>query len=385
MRPFLQSRAGVAGLVLLGLFAVLAVAGPLLVPYPQADRYWHDISYWQDSPAAAPPVWAGGTPGRNLAAGAPQTALGDDGSQLVTWSFSLGGPVRGGILEIAGEGPVLVIVDGETRTLEPTPGQPARWTLDVPGPELSVTEYLPAGQEPLPAPRFRVPGTASGLLGTDSSKRDLFSGLVLGIRWALLLGVLVSFLTVVAGLLLGTLAACYGGFWDLLINRTYEFFSLMPVLPFLIVLSAAYHPSLWNFLVLSLVFFWTRSFKTVYARALQIKQEVHLDVARSMGAPKAWLIGRHVLPELLPYGFAVMALTVPGIILYESSVSLLGLGDTTTVTWGQVLHDALVQGAVSGRLWWWILPPGVAIAVTGLAFALVGRGLDRVVNPRAEI
>jgi peptide/nickel transport system permease protein len=84
-----------------------------------------------------------------------------------------------------------------------------------------------------------------------------------------------------------------------------------------------------------------------------------------------------VLPSLLPYAFAVMALSVPGVIMYEASVSLLGLGDAAVITWGQMLHDALVQGAVINRLWWWVLPPGLMIALMGVAFGLLSWGFDR--------
>jgi peptide/nickel transport system permease protein len=227
-------------------------------------------------------------------------------------------------------------------------------------------------------------GKASGLLGTDAAKRDIFTGIVLGTRWALLLGVAVSFLTVVMGLVLGIVAACYGGAWDAAINRIYEFFSLMPLLPFLIVVSAAYKPSLWGFMALALLFFWTRAFKTVYARALQIKQEGYIEAATMMGAGRWRRVSRHVLPNLLPYAFAVMALSVPGVIMYEASVSLLGLGDASVITWGQMLHDALVQGAVINRLWWWILPPGLMVALMGVAFGLLGRGFDRVLRPHAS-
>jgi peptide/nickel transport system permease protein len=76
-----------------------------------------------------------------------------------------------------------------------------------------------------------------------------------------------------------------------------------------------------------------------------------------------------------------MALSVPGIIIYEANVSLLGLGDSSIITWGQMLHDALVQGAVINRLWWWILPPGLMIALMGLTFGLIGRGFDKAWNP----
>jgi peptide/nickel transport system permease protein len=77
-----------------------------------------------------------------------------------------------------------------------------------------------------------------------------------------------------------------------------------------------------------------------------------------------------------------MALTIPGVIVYEASVSLLGLGDATIVTWGQLLNDALHQGAVINGLWWWVVPPGLMIALMGMSFAFLGTALDRILHPK---
>ena len=407
MKRFFRSRSGLAGFVLLAIFLLLALFGPLVVPFPGAERHWHDLSWWQDSPAAVPPSWMNGPwngyslPGTELLrSGPPRELTNGDGGRLLSWSFPLAigrpGPPRDLVLRFAGNGKVfllasLVHADGSTEEVlrqvqEVAKGQMGRIPLHVrEAASLELEEYLAPGQaRPSVGPSLLLVGKSSGLLGTDVEKRDIWTGVVLGIRWALVLGAVVSFLTVLTGLLLGTIAACYGGFLDSVINRVYEFFSLMPLLPFLMALSVAYHPSLWSFMALALLFFWTRSFKTVYARALQIKEEGHIEAARMMGAGRWWRVTRHVLPALLPYGFAVMALSVPGIILYEASVSLLGLGDSSTITWGQMLHDALVQGAVINRLWWWILPPGLSIALMGLTFALLGRGFDRVLNPRSR-
>jgi peptide/nickel transport system permease protein len=77
-----------------------------------------------------------------------------------------------------------------------------------------------------------------------------------------------------------------------------------------------------------------------------------------------------------------MALSIPGVIVYEASVSLLGLGDATIVTWGQLLNDALGQGAVINRLWWWVVPPGLMIALMGMSFAFLGSALDKILHPK---
>jgi peptide/nickel transport system permease protein len=224
MRRFLRSKAGVAGLVLLSAFILLALIGPLVVPYPNADRHWRDISWWQDSPAAAPPIWisnpwsSSSLPrSTTLRTADPLVAEGDDGSKLLTWTFLFPkgppGLARDLVLRFYGEGSVFLMVtalkaDGSKEEIvresrDVPKDQEGRIALSgVTASGLAVAEYMSPGQaEPMP-PTLLLQGKVSGLLGTDASKRDIFTGIVLGLRWALLLGVVVTFLTVLMGRLL---------------------------------------------------------------------------------------------------------------------------------------------------------------------------------------
>ncbi len=103
-----------------------------------------------------------------------------------------------------------------------------------------------------------------------------------------------------------------------------------------------------------------------------------------MGQSDTKIIFKHIIPQLLPLTFASIAIAVPGAILAESTVSFLGLGDPSIPTWGQILHDANTSLAASRGLWWWIAPPGIMIAITGLAFVLIGNALDSILNPRSR-
>jgi peptide/nickel transport system permease protein len=234
------------------------------------------------------------------------------------------------------------------------------------------------------APELLVSGEVSGIMGTDASKRDLFTGVVVGIKWALVIGFLTSLVTVVVGVLLGVIAAYFGGAVDWLLTRLYEYVYLLPVLPFLIVVSAIYKPSIYTLIVIICLLFWTGPYKPVYSMALQIKEETYVEAARALGSGRLRIILRHVVPVLLPYSFAVMALSIPGVIVYEASVSLLGLGDSSIVTWGQILQTALSQGAVINKLWWWVVPPGLMIALMGMAFAFIGSALDKILHPKLK-
>lgn len=233
-------------------------------------------------------------------------------------------------------------------------------------------------------PNVMISGHVSGVMGTDMAKRDLWSGIVVGTQWALLIGFLTSIITVVVGVLLGIVAAYFGGLVDWVVNRLYEFVYLLPLLPFLIVTSAIYKPTIGTLIVLICLFFWTGPFKPVYSMALQIREETYVEASRALGSSSWRIIRSHIAPVLLPYSFAVMALSIPAVIVYEASISFLGLGDSSIVTWGQILHDAMGQGAVINNLWWWIVPPGLMIALMGMAFAFLGTALDKVLHPKLK-
>ncbi len=248
--------------------------------------------------------------------------------------------------------------------------------------EIKIRALLVSPEFSVGKPSVVVSGRVSGILGTDAAKRDVFTGIVLGIRWALMIGLLGSAVTVVVGVFLGIVAAYFGGVLDWLLTRLYELVYFLPVLPFLIVTSAIFKPSIWVLIAIICAFFWTGSFKTVYGMTLQIREETFVEASRALGSGPWRIVLRHIAPILLPYSFASMALSVPAIIVYEASVSLIGLGDATIVSWGQILESALTQGAVINGLWWWVLPPGLMIALMGMSFAFLGTALDKILHPK---
>jgi peptide/nickel transport system permease protein len=134
--------------------------------------------------------------------------------------------------------------------------------------------------------------------------------------------------------------------------------------------------------VLMAMFFWTGSVKTVRSMAMQIKEETFIEASRALGASNFRIIFKHMVPILIPYSFSSMALFIPRAVVYEASISLLGLGDSQIVTWGQILSDALNSGAVLNGLWWWVVPPGLAIAFMGMAFAFIGFSMDKILHPK---
>jgi peptide/nickel transport system permease protein len=443
-KEYRRVGSGIVGLAILLGFLVLAIAGPVLVPFPGATERWQDIDYWKDNPRAAPPVWTNWFSREKGAVSARLPAtFASGGARVDTLSFAYeyraDRPPRDLIFRLKGAGKVglslsaerpddasaelyrsqtelgadwsRVSVEHDARqgvlALVSSVDEFAGSSIDPDGAQATallfsrVDEDLADSPHPLKgsyrfvlrvellspearveAAELLVSGEVSGVMGTDAAKRDLFTGVVVGIKWALVIGFLTSVITVVVGVLLGVVAAYFGGAVDWALTRLYEYVYLLPVLPFLIVVSAIYKPSIYTLIVIICLLFWTGPYKPVYSMALQIKEETYVEASRALGSGRLRIIARHVVPILLPYSFAVMALSIPGVIVYEASVSLLGLGDSSIVTWGQILQAALSQGAVINGLWWWVVPPGLMIALMGMAFAFIGSAMDKILHPK---
>ncbi|MGA2763836.1 MAG: ABC transporter permease [Spirochaetia bacterium] len=445
-----REPAGIAGIIMLALFLAGAVFEKRLIVFPQTNSRWHDITYWDEQPANAPPVWTNVFARQKSAVSLVLTPIKtseetSDSARLETrifsYSYDYDLPPRDLVIHFhaAGDIPVAITLtrpDGQEITLdqeqvaagtgtdvrisvERSAGDavmgflqgnesqdalagvdvdrihPASVLFSKAGPgmlsqpqplkgnyQVTLLTVLTSSAAKVSIPSLVITGRVSGLLGTDGSKRDLWSGVVAGIKWALLIGLLTAFVSVAIGVVWGVTAAYFGGPINWLMQRVFEIFSNQPLLPLLIVISAVFKPSIWFLIVIMSVFFWTGPVKTVYAMALSIREETYIEASRALGAGSARLIFRHMVPLLIPYAFASMALSVPGAVVYESTVSLLGLGDASIVTWGQILHDAFTGGAVLAGLWWWVVPPGLMIALMGMTFSFIGFAMDRILHPK---
>jgi peptide/nickel transport system permease protein len=127
---------------------------------------------------------------------------------------------------------------------------------------------------------------------------------------------------------------------------------------------------------------WPGTALLIRAQTLTIRERPYLERARVLGAGPAHQIRKHILPNVMPMVFANTTLTVAIAILTETTLSFLGLGDPTRVSWGSMLDDAFGVGAITTGAWWFIVPPGVCVVLVVLSFTLVGQALEEVLNPR---
>ena len=227
-------------------------------------------------------------------------------------------------------------------------------------------------------------GKVFGIMGTDELRRDIMVGLLWGTPLALFIGIAVAVGSVMMGLVYGVYAGFKGKKTDEGMMRFNDVIYALPALPFLIILAVTISNSIFLIIGFLMIFSWVGIAKVSRSMTLQIKTKQYVEASKIMGQKNSRIIFKHIIPQLLPYTFASIAISVPAAITTEAGLSFLGLGDPTFPTWGQILHDANTFGAAARGLWWWIVPPGLMIAITGLAFVFIGNALDTIINPKLK-
>jgi peptide/nickel transport system permease protein len=220
------------------------------------------------------------------------------------------------------------------------------------------------------------------LLGTDDNGRSVLTLLIWGSRISLLVGLLATLISMVIGTLVGLMSGFFEGWPAALLFRLTEWFLVLPFLPLAIVLASVLGRSLLNIAIVIGVTSWPGTALLIRSQTLSIKERPYLERARVLGAGRWQQMRRHVLPNVMPMVFANTTLTVAIAILSETTLSFLGLGDPTRVSWGSMLENAFAVGAITTGAWWFIVPPGVCVVLVVLSFTLVGQALEEILNPR---
>ncbi len=217
--------------------------------------------------------------------------------------------------------------------------------------------------------------------GTTIYGKDVLSQTILGSRVAILVGVLSALVTVFVGFNVGLLAGYSGGWVDDLFMRIVDITYGIPFIPFAILLVSLLKPSVWNIILTISLLFWRTTARIIRAQVLTLKERPFVLSARASGAGPLRIMYQHIAPNVLPLALLYVALGVGNGVLTEAGLAFLGFGDPRLISWGGMLNVAFQTGSIR-TAWWWVIPPGVGIALFVISTFLVGRAYEEIVNPR---
>lgn len=225
----------------------------------------------------------------------------------------------------------------------------------------------------------------SHLLGTDDVGKDLLSQLITGTRTSLIVGLGTAALAVGVGTLIGALAGLVRGWVDTLSMRLVDVVLALPFLPLLIVASTFAGRGITTQIALIAALTWARPARLIRSATLEARSRGHVEVAEGMGASRWRLLWRHLSVGAAPLVIPLFLRAAMGAILLEASLAFLGLGDPSRASWGSMLYWANVRSAFLTDAWrWWVVPPGLAIALLVVSFGLVGVAIEKKLNPEGR-
>lgn len=221
-------------------------------------------------------------------------------------------------------------------------------------------------------------------LGVNSYGQDIFSQVVYGSRVTMSVGVLAGLLTSFIGIFVGLLAGYKGGRTGEILMRIVDVFLVVPTLAFMIVL-AAFLPSMgiWNLIIIIGALSWLWMARSIRSQTLSEARREYVDAAKVQGMGTLEIMFKEILPNIIPVVTANMVMVITSAMLTEATLSFLGLGDPSLISWGQMLSISFDNNAILYNAWWWMLPPGLCIATLGFSFMLIGNSfLDIYANDR---
>ena len=228
-------------------------------------------------------------------------------------------------------------------------------------------------------PFFEAGGTLSAPLGTDNMGHDLLSRIMVGSRVSVVIAFYAIILSGGIGALAGMAAGYFGGMIDAAIMRLVEIQQSIPAVALALILAAVLQPGLTTVVVVIALTYWAWYARLIRGEVLSLKTRDYVAYARVAGVGTVTIFRRHLLPNILNTLLVLATLQIGQVILFEASLSFLGLGlQQPDVSWGLMLSDARQYITTA---WWTITMPGIAIMITCLASNIVGDWLRDLLDP----
>jgi peptide/nickel transport system permease protein len=220
-----------------------------------------------------------------------------------------------------------------------------------------------------------LPPSFTHLLGTDSYGQDVFSQLIYGTRTSFLVGLLAGLITTIIGVAVGLTAGFYRGWVSDGLMFFVDLLLILPLLALMIIL-ASFLPNmgLTSIILVIGLLSWLHMARSIRSQTLSERQRGYVEAARVIGMSNSAIMFKEIMPNLFPIILANLVSVTTYAVLAEASLSFLGIGDAKSVSWGTILTLAFTNNAIMYDAWWWIVPPGIAIALFCFGFILLGNG-----------
>jgi ABC-type dipeptide/oligopeptide/nickel transport system permease subunit len=243
-----------------------------------------------------------------------------------------------------------------------------------------ISPFDPYNQD---LPNRLAPPSFPHILGLDEFGRDVFSRLLHGATISLLVGLEVVLLSLLIGVVVGTVSGYYGGKVDMIFMRLADIFLAFPSLVLAIGIMAVLGPSIFNVVLSLVVVSWPHYARVIRSQTITLKKMDFITAAIAIGASKKRILIRHIIPNTIPPIIILATLGMGSAILAEAGLSFLGLGvNPPTPSWGSMIasgRDYILQAPHI------VIAPGLMITITVLAFNLLGDGLRDALDPRLKI
>lgn len=218
--------------------------------------------------------------------------------------------------------------------------------------------------------------------GTDEYGRDILSRIIYGSRVSISIGIVAQIVASLVGVTLGSIAGYYGGKIDSVISRIMEIFQAFPDLIFAMAIMTFMGKGVVNLFIALGLLTWVRTARMIRGSVMQLKEKEYIEASRASGATTYWIIMKGLIPNCLSTIIVLVTLGIPNAIMYEASLSFLGIGIVPpTPSWGNMISAA--QTFINYRPLYSIMP-GVAIMITVIAFNIYGDGLRDALDPKLK-
>ncbi|MFZ1897381.1 ABC transporter permease [Methanoregula sp.] len=223
------------------------------------------------------------------------------------------------------------------------------------------------------------------IFGTNNIGQDIFAQLVFGSRITLLFGFFSALFSVIISTGIGIVIGYYGGLVDEIVCRAIDIFMPIPMFPLLIVLTTFFSPGVIEVSLLMGILGSVYGIRIIRMQVLSLARTNFVEGARAIGASDFQIMYRHILPNVMPIVMVKFVSASQHLLVMGVGLSFIGLWDTSTIDWGTMIQNAYSQGGLALGLWWWILPPGIAVIGISLALAMIGYSFEERFNPRVEV